>query len=165
MAALTTPTVAQIVAFFGIEAGEFGAVGSMNQPKIENLISIFPTQNPVTKAVTYIRTLFTDPDNISAANYPFAFNAMMWAICYELLNHDFAAQQGIPNGQGGGILIDSYSSKMQMAASNVGVELLKLGIYESDYKIYRQGSVERIGGVREIGTTYYDNDYDYGISS
>lgn len=155
MAALTQPTGAILCPTY---SGEVTTIGTLQASKIDAIIANEPTTNPVTMAFNHIVSLVgTD---LSATEYPFAYRALIAACTYDLLEWDRAQQQAIPNAQGGGILIDSYQDKMQKAAEQVGQNLLKLGIYSSDYAVYPQCTAEVIGGVSQIqSTTEIDGTY------
>lgn len=145
MPTLTQPTGATLCPTF---SGEITTLGTLTATKIDQIIALGTTTNPVTMAFDSI-VLLTGA-TLSATDYPFAYNAMIAACKYNLLEWDRENQEGIPNSQGGGILIEAYNEKMSRYASTVGVELRKLGIYESPYFVFLQSSAERIGGANEI---------------
>jgi hypothetical protein len=131
--ALTQPTGAQILAFLATAAGERKTIGTMNEATIDALIASNEVANPVTVATDHIRSLFADPDDLDTPTYQEAYPALMNAILHDLLRHDMLSRQAIPNAQGGGVEIDAYRAKMDVAAGMVGVYLFRLGIKESRY--------------------------------
>lgn len=154
MASLTQPTGAILCPTF---AGEVTTIGTLGAAKIDALIALEPTTNPVTMAFTYIVSIVgTD---LNATRYPFAYRAMIAACKYDLLDWDKSQQEAIPNADGGGLLIDSYNDKMEQCALQVGYNLLQLGIYSSIYKVYNQCSATTVGGVHSLLNHNHDGTY------
>ena len=152
MAALTQPTGSILCPTF---SGEVTTVGTLTATKIDAIIANEPTTNPVTMAFTHIVSLVgTDLDT---TQYPFAYRALIAACKYDLLEWDRLEQEAIPNAQGGGILIESYQDKMARYANQVGENLLELGIYSSNYKVYPQCTATTVGGAHSV----LHNSYNY----
>lgn len=143
---LTQPTGSQLVPL--APSGAVTTLGTLTATQIDAIVAADVDSNPVREAWTHIDGLVGRA--LTTVTYPFAYRAMIAACRYELLAYDRANQEGIPNAQGGGILIDAYNDKMARYASQVGVELRQLGIYSSNYYVFLQATAERIGGATEI---------------
>ena len=111
---LTQPTGAQLVPL--APSGAATTLGTLTATQIDLIVAADTDSNPVREAWTHIDGLVGRA--LTTGTYPFAYRAMIAACRYELLAYDRANQEGIPNSQGGGILIDAYNDKMTRYANS-----------------------------------------------
>jgi len=139
MGTLTEPTGTEILSIFPVQAGESAAIGTMSAATIDLYVSNLPDVNVVTIAFVWIQdTLGTD--TFDDADFPSAWNAMIYACIVELLKLDRMNRQAMGNAAFGSIELEAYNDKINFFSQAVGVELRHFGITTSKYFVFPQGS-------------------------
>lgn len=167
MAILTAPTIPQLFTYATSAGDSAGLIGRWTNDILTGYVAALPTQlNPITvkynQAVGLLDGLGLDDQNLTDAQFVQAWEALVYAVCYDLLSRDVSGFT-LPAEQSTK-LEESYSQRMYDYFHRAGLAWKTLGMADASnpYIVYSPTTIELEAVTpRDLGRTYYPYNYYY----